>query len=468
METPMPDAAKNAREVPKSRLLLVDDDREFLEDASSVLSRDFECIPVADPDDVLKTCDIEDPDVVLLDLDFAGEPVGFDLLPSIKNENPYLPVIMWTETNDVHARLRAQELGAFYYVHKAARPGDLEVVIDAALRKNRALLSNRAMRAELDREWGDCVYGSDAMREVVEMAAKAAEHDHTVLLTGETGVGKGVIAYEIHKRSSRARQEFVVVECAGITENLADNELFGHERGAFTGAYKREPGVCEAANRGTLFLDEVGDMPTKLQAKLRRVVEESRIRRVGAQREKPVDIRIIAATNRDLEADVENERFRRDLFHRLNIVRIHIPPLSERKADIRPLAVHFLGRYTASAEKPYEFSPDAILYLESRHWEGNVRELQNVIKRASIMSQGPVLSAEDLAGRKRDGDSPVIPWSRQKAAVLAKTEREAVVQALVAGQNKARAAELLDVSTDFIFNVIKRRGIREDEWKKPK
>jgi DNA-binding NtrC family response regulator len=451
----------------KSKLLLVDDDEPFLEDAVAVLSRDFECVAVADPLNVVKACDVEDPDVVLLDLDFGGEPLGFELLPSIKDKNPYLPVVMWTETNDVHARLQAQELGAFYYVHKAARPGDLRVVIDAALRKNRALLANRAMRAELDRAWGNLVYASDEMDEVVEMAARAAETDHTVLITGETGVGKGVVAYEIHKRSARASQEFMVVECAGITEQLADNELFGHERGAFTGAYRREPGVCEAAHRGTLFLDEVGDMPSSIQAKIRRVVEESRIRRVGGQKEKPVDIRIIAATNRNLEEDVETERFRRDLFYRLNLVRIHIPPLGERRADIRPLAVYFLGRFTASMEEEYELAPDAIMHLENREWEGNVRELKNVIERACIMSEGPVITADDLVGRGRE-DSAIIPFARQKAAADAKLERDAVLQALIAGQDKTAAAELLDMSRDFVHNVIKRRGIRDDEWKQPK
>ncbi|MFH1688615.1 MAG: sigma-54 dependent transcriptional regulator [Candidatus Eisenbacteria bacterium] len=452
---------------PKSKLLLVDDDRPFLEDAVAVLSRDFDCVSVANPDDVLSMCDVEDPDVILLDLDFAGEPLGFELLPAIKDANPYLPVVMWTETDDVLARLRAQELGAFYFVHKAARPGDLRVVIDAALRKNRALLANRAMRAELDRAWGNLIYASDEMRQVVETAARAAESDHTVLITGDTGVGKGVVAYEIHKRSGRASQEFMVVECAGITEQLADNELFGHERGAFTGAYRREPGVCEAAHHGTLFLDEIGDMPASIQAKIRRVVEDNRIRRVGGQKEKLVDIRVIAATNRNLEEDVEAERFRRDLFYRLNLVRIHIPPLSERKADIRPLAVHFLGAFTASMPEPYELSPEAVMYLESREWQGNVRELKNVVERACIMSAGPILTAEDLSGRRGEATT-VISWARQKTAKLARAEREAVLEALIAGQDKTKAAELLDVSRDFIHNVIRRRAIRDEEWKKSK
>jgi DNA-binding NtrC family response regulator len=458
-------APKPKAKADRSKLLLVDDDRLFLDDMVAVLSRDFECAAVAEPENVPGACECEDPDVVLLDLDFSGEPIGFELLPKIKESYPYLPVVMWTETDDVHMRLMAQELGAFYYIHKAARPGDIHVVIEAALRKNRALLANRAMRSELDRAWGNLIYASDAMREVVEMAAKAAATDHNVLLTGDTGVGKGVVAYEIHKRSNRASQEFMVVECAGITENLADNELFGHERGAFTGAYRREPGMVEAAHRGTLFLDEVGDMPKSIQAKMRRVVEEAKVRRVGGHTEKTVDVRIIAATNRDLEEDVEADRFRRDLFFRLNLVRIRIPPLRERKADIRPLAEFFLGRYRSSDGTPYELSPEAVLFLENQEWEGNVRELKNVIERACIMSPGPVLTPEALSGRQSQ-EAPIVSWQRQRNAALAKLEREAVLRALIVGQDKTKAAELLDVSRDFIYTVIKRRGIRDDEWKR--
>ena len=449
----------------RRKLLLVDDDKLFLEDAVAILSRDFDCAAVSNPENVQKACELEDPDAVLLDLDFEGEPLGFELLPRIKDDYPYLPVIMWTETDDVHARLMAQELGAFYYVHKASGPGDLQVVIDAALRKNRALLANRAMRAELDRAWGDLIYASEAMREVVEMADKAAKTDHNVLLTGETGVGKGVVAYEIHKRSDRASQEFMVVECAGITENLADNELFGHEKGAFTGAHRREPGVVEAAHRGTLFLDEIGDMPMSIQAKIRRVVEDARVRRVGGHKEKSVDVRIIAATNRELEEDVEAQRFRQDLFFRLNLVRIDIPPLRERKGDIRPLAEHFLGRFQASTGESYELAPDAVLFLENQDWEGNVRELKNVIERACIMSPGPVITADDLSGRHSE-DAPIVSWNRQKAAALARLEREAVLRALIVGQDKTKAAELLGTSRQFVHDVIRRRGIRDKEWKK--
>ncbi len=449
------------------KLLLVDDDRDFLEDALAVLSRDFECVGVGEAHEVLEACDTHDPDAVLLDLDFHGEPLGFEVLPGIKVANPYLPVIIWTETNDVQARLKAQELGAFHFVHKAARPGDMLVVLDAALKKSRALLANRAMRAELDREWGSLIYASEAMGDVVEKARRAAGSDGTVLLTGETGVGKGVVAYEVHRNSRRASEQFVVVECAGITDTLADNELFGHEKGAYTDAFRRVDGLCRAAHRGTLFLDEVGDMAWKVQSKIRRVVDEKTVRRVGGAVEKAVDARIIAATNRDLEEDVKEGRFREDLFYRLNLVRIRIPPLRERKADIKPLAQHFLARHRTEDGEEYRLSQDAVVYLETRDWPGNVREVKNAIDSACILSAGPVIAAEDLTDERSRG-SDIVSWARRKDAGLATLERECVVSALAAAGTVTGAAELLQVSKSFVHAVIKRRGIREEEWKTPK
>jgi len=353
------------------KLLLVDDDRDFLEDAMAVLSDRFECVGVAEAEDVLDACDKHDPDAVLLDLDFHGEPKGFDVLPLVGEANPYMPVIIWTETNDVNARLNAQNLGAFFYVHKAARPGDMMVVLDAAFKKRRALLLSRGMLAELDREWGDLVYASEEMAEVVEMARLAAQSEEKVLITGDTGVGKGAVAHEIHRNSTRSSEQFVVVECAGITETLADNELFGHEKGAFTGATTSVDGVCRAAHHGTLFLDEIGDMPLLIQAKIRRMLDDGCVRRVGGTKDIPVNARIVAATNRDLEENVKEGRFRDDLFYRLNVIRIHIPPLRERRGDILPLAMHFLGRHRTPEGKSYELAPDAAVYLEGHEWPGH-------------------------------------------------------------------------------------------------
>ena len=449
------------------KLLLVDDDREFLEDAIAVLEDKFECVGVGEAEEVLSACDRYAPDAVLLDLDFHGEPKGFEVLPSIKKQNPYLPVIIWTETEDVHARLKAQNLGAFFYVHKAARAGDMLVVLDAAFKSRRAQLLSRGLLAELDREWGDLVYASSAMAEIVDTARRAAASDEKVLITGKTGVGKGVIAYEIHRNSARASEQFVVVECAGITESLADNELFGHEKGAFTGAGTGVDGVCRAAHKGTLFLDEIGDMPYGVQAKIRRMLEDGHVRRVGGKRDIPVDARIIAATNRDLEKEVEEGRFRDDLFYRLNVIRIHIPPLSEHRDDIMPLALHFMGRHRTPEGEPYELSPDAAAFLEANDWPGNVRQLKHAIDRACTLSPGPVITSADFTGTK--GEVAVIPsFASSKEAALEKVERECVVRALAAAQTVTGAADLLQVSKSFVHSVIKRRGIREEEWKKPK
>ena len=449
------------------KLLLVDDDRDFLEDAMAVLSDRFECVGVAEAEDVLDACDKHDPDAVLLDLDFHGEPKGFDVLPLVGEANPYMPVIIWTETNDVNARLNAQNLGAFFYVHKAARPGDMMVVLDAAFKKRRALLLSRGMLAELDREWGDLIYASEEMAEVVEMARLAAQSEEKVLITGDTGVGKGAVAHEIHKGSTRSSEQFVVVECAGIAESLADNELFGHEKGAFTGANVTVDGVCRAAHHGTLLLDEIGDMPMAIQAKIRRMLDDGYVRRVGGTKDIPVNARIIAATNRDLEQDVKDGRFRADLFYRLNVINIHIPPLRERRDDIIPLALHFLGRHRTPEGESYELAADAVVFLEGHEWPGNVRQLKHAIDRVCTLTAGPTITGGDLSDGGGSGGG-LQSWARIKQAAIEKLERETVLRALAAGGTAKGASDLLQVSPSFIFSVIKRRNILEEEWKKPR
>jgi DNA-binding NtrC family response regulator len=450
------------------KLLLVDDDKEFLEDALTVLDGQFKCVGVTEVDEVMEACDREDPDAVLLDLDFHGEPDGFKILPEIKKEHSTLPVVIWTETNDVEARLKAQELGAFHFVHKAARAGDMLLVLEAAFKHRRTLLHNRGMMAELGREWGKLVYVSDAMSEVVQTARIVAPTDETILLTGDTGVGKGAVAHEIHANSPRTDEEFVTVECAGFTDTLVESQLFGHEKGAFTGAVRTADGLCRAADHGTLFLDEIGDMPENIQRKIRRMVDEKVIMRVGGLKDIPVHARIIAATNRDLAQDVAEGRFREDLYHRLDKITIHIPPLSERREDIIPLALHFLGRHQREDGEPFELSPDAVGYLRTHDWPGNVRELRNAVDRACTLRPGPVLTADDFSRRSGGGDSGMAAWAIQKEEGVAKLERDAVVKALAVGQDKTKAAELLKVSRSFIFDVIKRRRILDDEWKKPR
>jgi DNA-binding NtrC family response regulator len=453
------------------RLLLVDDDKEFLEDALTVLAGQFDTAGVTEVDEVLPACEKEDPDAVLLDLDFHGEPDGFKILPVIRKELPTLPVIIWTETNDIEARLRAQELGAFHYVHKAARAGDMLLVLEAAFKHRRTLLHNRGMLAELGREWGNLVFVSDAMTEVVEMARNAAPTDETVLLMGDTGVGKGAVAHEIHASSDRADEQFVTVECAGFTDTLVESQLFGHVKGSFTGAIATADGLCRAAHHGTLFLDEIGDMPANVQAKIRRMVDDKVIMRVGGVKDIPVNTRIIAATNRDLAKDIEEGRFREDLYHRLDTITIRIPPLRERRDDIIPLALHFLARHQREDREPFELSPDAAAFLKTHDWPGNVRQLKNAIDRTCTLRPGPVLEADDFfrGGRSGGGDpGGGAPWAVQKAEALAKLERDAVVRALALGQDKTKAAEILDVSRSFIFDVMKRRDILEDEWKKPR
>jgi transcriptional regulator with GAF, ATPase, and Fis domain len=323
------------------------------------------------------------------------------------------------------------------------------------------------MLAELDREWGDLVYASDEMAEVVEMARLAARSDEKVLLTGDTGVGKGAVAHEIHRNSKRSSEQLVVVECAGIAESLADNELFGHEKGAFTGANMSVDGVCRAAHHGTLFLDEIGDMPMTVQAKIRRMLDDGYVRRVGGTKDIAVSARIISATNRDLEQDAKDGRFRADLLYRLDVIRIHIPPLRERRSDIIPLALHFLGRHRTPEGESYDLAPDAVVYLEGHDWPGNVRQLKHAIDRVCTLTAGPTITGGDLSdGGGRGGG--LQSWALIKQAAMEKLERETVLRALAAAGTAKGASDVLEVSPSFIFSVIKRRNILEEEWKKPR
>jgi two-component system NtrC family response regulator len=448
----------------QSKLLLVDNDEEFLDDAVAILSREFECVGVSDPDSVLARVDQEDPDAVLLDIYFENRcPLGFEILTDILKDHPFLPVIMWTEEDSVQGALEAQRRGAFHYVTKTPRPGDVMVVIDAALKQRRVLITNKALRTEIDRNWGDFIYASEKMARLFDKLDKIAASDHSVLITGETGVGKGLLAHEMHRRSSRSEEPFVVVECAALPETIVENELFGHEKGAYTGAVSRQVGSCEAADRGTLFLDEIGDMPMSSQAKLLRLADEGKFKRLGGARERSVDVRIVAATNRQLGEAVAKEEFRRDLFYRLNTFHIDIPPLRERREDIVPLAVHFASLRTHACGERFALSDPAQMFLQAREWPGNARELKHAVERACVMSESPVLSLHDFV-LEGDGASQVLDYEAAKEQVLLDFKRSFVLEALRRNRwNIARAAEESGVSRPGFYRFMDETGVKRPE-----
>jgi DNA-binding NtrC family response regulator len=446
----------------KRKLLFVDDDQRLLEDAMAVLGRIFECVGESDPDRVLQACSEHEPDVVLLDVMFGDKPVGFDLLTRIRAEHPFLPVIMWTDDKGVEVGLRAQELGAFHTVRKTPSRGEIVPAVEACLRRRSTDIYVSALEHELGREWGSFVHASESMKELLDLAASAAQTELAVLITGERGVGKGVLAHEIHKRSGRAGRQFITVDCSGIAADIAERELFGHAAQAFSGAVSDRPGLCDAADGGTLFLDEIGDTSPGVQSNLRRLSQEKLYRPVGSTKDREADVRIIAATNRDLGRDIEEGTFRADLYDRLAGFRLHIPPLRERRDDILALADSFLAARCADTGCAFSFSPDARLYLESQDWPGNVRALELAVARACAIAQDDVITATHLAHRSDAGPTAA---GLDLSAALKCCEREQVTKALrAAGGDKTEAARLLGVSRMKVYRAIKDHGITDDDF----
>jgi two-component system response regulator AtoC len=350
--------------------------------------------------------------------------------------------------------------GAYDYLPKPFRPDEVVLTLRKAEERERLREEVTGLRAQLatgPAERG-LVAESAAMRQALGLVARVAEHTTTVLITGESGTGKEVIARAIHRASPRAPRAFIGINCAAIPESLLESELFGHVRGAFTGASADKTGLFEAANGGTLLLDEIGELPIGLQAKLLRVLQEGEIRRVGDQKTRKVDVRVLAATARDLQAEVRAGRFREDLFYRINVVAIALPPLRERREDIAPLARHFAARLAQRFGRPLSLTDATIAWLEEQQWPGNVRELENAIERAAVLTNQEILNPTDL--RAEPLPSLLSPESGTLREATERAEREAITAALQATNgNRREAARNLGVSLRTLFYKIERYGL---------
>jgi two-component system, NtrC family, nitrogen regulation response regulator NtrX len=337
----------------------------------------------------------EEPDVMLMDLIMPGA-TGLEILPEVRAAAPQLPVIMMSGRATLSDAVRATKLGAFHFLEKPLAPEAVLLTLRSALELRQALEMNRTLREQLGQD--DPMVGeSPPMQQVRELIARVAPTDARVLITGESGTGKELAAAAVHRLSPRAQGPFIRLNCAAIPRDLVESELFGHEKGAFTGASERRRGRFELADGGTLLLDEIGDLSGDAQAKLLRALEAGEIERVGGDQPIRIDVRIVAATNRDLSADVAAGRFREDLFFRLHVIPIHIPPLRERPADIEPLVRHFLERYRVrNALRPPRLSTEAIQALERHGWPGNVRELANIVERLMILHAGGDIGAAEI------------------------------------------------------------------------
>jgi DNA-binding NtrC family response regulator len=424
----------------------------------------YAAVEAADGEAALRAAEEHAMDAVLLDLKLPGMD-GLATLRKLKALEPALPVILMTALGDIRPAVEAMKLGAYDYVKKPFEPDDIFRLVDNAVRASLLRRELSQLRAGASRRYKYLVSGSPKMRRVLNLVDRLSRTPHTqVLIVGETGTGKEVIARDIHARSERAAGQFVAVNCSALSENLLESELFGHTRGAFTDARREKRGLFEFADGGTLFLDEIGDLQLSLQPKILRAVEEKKIRRLGGLNDIPVDVRIVAATNRDLRAMVGNALFREDLFYRLNVFTIYVPPLRERPEDILPLAAHFVETFNAEFKKNVAaLTPEAEEVLTTYRWPGNVRELRSVIERAVILTEGeripPAAVTVGAPGSERaaDADAPGAP-----GLSLDELERRHIHRVLsFAGGNKSQAARLLKISRTTLWAKLKEYGLAE-------
>ncbi len=448
-------------------ILIVDDEAFLRDQLERILGEEGYRVHGVDTGAAaLDLADREPVDLVLLDLNLP-DVHGIEVLRELKARDPDLLIIVITGYGSVESAVQSLKLGAYDYVKKPFKADAIKLIVRLALETQRLRRRVRALgeRAEAP---GPVVAESEAMRRVLRQAASVAGHpDTTVLLTGESGTGKEVVARLIHHRSSRSGGPFLAVNCAAIPASILESELFGHEAGAFTDARRPREGLLEAADGGTVFLDEIGDMDLGLQAKLLRFLETRRIRRLGGVRETEVDVRIVAATNQDLKEAIRERRFREDLYYRLNVFPIHIPPLRERPDDVVPLARHFLAYFGRKFHRDlHEIAPEAQARLRAYPWPGNVREVRNLMERLAITCTGQVLRAEDLPEEFREPGRPaparwvLPPEGCDLEAVERELARSLILQALErSGGNVSRAARLLGLARSTLRNRMMTLGI---------
>ena len=404
----------------------------------------------------------ENTDVVLLDLQM---PVldGFGALELLGREHPGVPAVVLTSVDEAAEAVKAMKLGALDYLTKPFDPDELLAVLRNAKRLRRAELENEQLREALGGRGPvvQIVAESEAMKEVVRQAEKVASLDSTILLTGESGVGKGMLSRHVHANSERGEEPFVTVSCPALPRELLESELFGHEKGAFTGAVRRRRGKIEMAEGGTLFLDEIGDLPIDLQPKLLNVLQERQFQRLGGEETLEADVRIIAATNLDLEQRMKEGQFREDLFYRLSVIPIEVPPLRERLEELRHLSESMLRRIAPQGRnRSTKLSKEALSAMQSYDWPGNVRQLENVLERAAAFCADGIILADDLPSSVRGSEPSGRVPDGIGGIALSDLEREALVQTLkLCNGNKAETARRLEVTEKSIYNKLKRHGL---------
>ena len=449
-----------------STILVVDDEASIRQSLSGLLSDEgFEILTASNGYEALKVIDAESPDLVLLDIWMPGMD-GIETLKEIKKESPYIQVIIITGHGTIETAVQATKLGAFDFIEKPLSIDKVIVAINNALNFRRLEEENKYLRKKtLERH---SINGnSPAVQELKKQIMTAAPSDTWILISGENGAGKELVARTIHQLSSRAAEPMVDVNCAAIPDELIESELFGHEKGAFTGATAKKRGKFELASRGTIFFDEIGDMSLRTQGKILRVLQEKQFQRVGGNRTLDLDVRVIAASNKRLEEEIDKGRFRKELFYRLNVIPIHVPPLRERLEDVPMLVETFLSESARKNRSPKKkMTPEALELLCGYHWPGNVRELKNLIERLAIMVKKEVIEKDDIPLPYNPAARPVIPpatsapffmssWEEAREAF----EREFIRLKLLENDNDPlRTARAIGVAPEYLDERIQALG----------
>ena len=452
-----------------AKILVVDDDgvaRELLADA--LKKEGYEVEAFSSGEEAIERGRRGQVDLVLTDLKM-GTVDGLTVLREFKRFSPDTSIVLLTSFGSLEGAIEAIKQGAYDYLAKPFKKEEIKLVVQQSLDHSQLVRENTRYRDELKgrEDWSPLVGSSPAMLEVYKLVARVSEGRSTVLLQGESGTGKELIARAIHANSPRREKPFIPVNCGALPDTLLESEMFGYEKGAFTGAVGTKAGLFEAANGGTLFLDEIGDLSPALQVKLLRVMQDQEVRRVGGTTSLKVDVRIIVATNRDLEQFVKEGKFRDDLYYRLNVVRITLPRLAERKEDVPMLAHHFLQKYAGgSARAVRGFLPDTMALLKQYRWPGNVRELENAIERAVSLSHGPLLTPDDLPAALRQSSSQVGDKTEvsdqhdEVCLTLEEVEKRHLIRVLKETKgNKVRAAKILGIDRRTLYRMAERFGL---------
>ena len=450
----------------KPKLLIVEDDEDLRTQMKWALTQDYEVFLAEDRSSALEVLKMERPAVVTLDLGLPPRPEGveegFLALGEMLELNPLTKVIIITGQGEKDNALKAIGLGAYDFFSKPIQIDELKVVLRRAFHLVQLEHENRELQQRLREEGFEGMLGaSTQVQEVFSSIRKVATTDVSVLIVGESGTGKELVARAIHRQSSRKEFPFVVINCGAIPENLLESELFGHEKGSFTGAHIQRKGRFETAQGGTLFLDEIGELPLSLQVKLLRFLQEQKIERIGGREEIPIDARVLAATNRDLKQALNDGKFREDLYYRLGVVTIILPPLREREEDILVLAMALLQRYSDENKKKITgFTKPAIRAIETHNWPGNIRELENRIKRAVIMAEGSKIAPEDL--------ELVSPFKKYEGHGLREAreslERDFIERAIARNKgNITQVASELGLSRPTLYELMEKLGMKKEK-----